>query len=125
MIAFQVPTTVFTPLEYAAVGLTELEAESRFPQAVEVYHSFYKPLEYYLPGRDASHCYIKVPGCVAFSAPVHLLVSVQMVCVAGGDGQCGEDGKGSLRREGERVAGLHITGPNAGEMMQGFAVAIK
>ena len=25
----------------------------------------------------------------------------------------------------ERVVGLHITGPNAGEMMQGFAVAVK
>lgn len=25
----------------------------------------------------------------------------------------------------ERVVGLHMTGPNAGEMMQGFAVALK
>ena len=25
----------------------------------------------------------------------------------------------------ERVVGLHMTGPNAGEMLQGFAVAIK
>ena len=37
-----------------------------------------------------------------------------MVCV------CGEGGGGR-----ERVVGLHLTGPNAGEMMQGFAVAIK
>jgi len=26
----------------------------------QVYHAYYKPLEYYLPGRDASECYIKV-----------------------------------------------------------------
>ena len=25
----------------------------------------------------------------------------------------------------EKVVGLHMTGPNAGEMMQGFAVAVK
>ena len=25
----------------------------------------------------------------------------------------------------ERVVGLHMTGPNAGEMMQGFAAALK
>ena len=25
----------------------------------------------------------------------------------------------------EKVVGLHMTGPNAGEMMQGFAAAVK
>ena len=25
----------------------------------------------------------------------------------------------------EKVVGLHMTGPNAGEMMQGFAVAMR
>ena len=29
---------------------------------LQVYHAFYKPLEYYLPERDAQHCYIKVGG---------------------------------------------------------------
>lgn len=59
--------------------------------ALQVYHAFYHPLEFYLPGREMGRCYVK------------------LVCV-GGD---------------ERVVGLHMTGPNAGEMMQGFAVAIK
>ena len=62
---------------------------------IQVYHAYYKPLEYYLPERDASECYIK------------------MVCRRMREG------------EQERVLGLHMTGPNAGEMMQGFAVALR
>lgn len=31
---------------------------------IQVYHAYYKPLEFYLPDRDAAHCYIKVGGCV-------------------------------------------------------------
>ena len=27
---------------------------------MQVYHAYYKPLEFYLPDRDATHCYIKV-----------------------------------------------------------------
>ena len=27
---------------------------------LQVYHAFYKPLEFYLPGTDSSECYIKV-----------------------------------------------------------------
>ncbi|XP_064218898.1 thioredoxin reductase 2, mitochondrial isoform X3 [Aotus nancymaae] len=59
----KVPTTVFTPLEYGCVGLSEEEAVSRHGQErVEVYHAHYKPLEFTVPGRDASQCYVKVWG---------------------------------------------------------------
>ena len=52
---------MFTPLEFASVGLSEEEAVSRYGnERVEVYHAFYRPLEYYLPHRDSSQCYIKV-----------------------------------------------------------------
>lgn len=55
-----VATTVFTPLEYGCVGLSEEEALERFGQdKIEVYHAFYKPLEYAVPQRDSSRCYIK------------------------------------------------------------------
>ncbi|XP_064407348.1 thioredoxin reductase 2, mitochondrial-like isoform X2 [Halichondria panicea] len=88
-----VPTTVFTPLEFASVGLSEEEAVSRYGnERVEVYHAFYRPLEYYLPHRDSSQCYIK------------------MVCEA---------------VDTERVLGLHLLGPNAGEVLQGFSTAIN
>ncbi len=57
----QVPTTVFTPLEFASVGLSEEVAMSRYGnEGVDVYHAFYRPLEYYLPQRDSGQCYIKV-----------------------------------------------------------------
>ncbi|XP_016089036.1 thioredoxin reductase 2, tandem duplicate 2 [Sinocyclocheilus grahami] len=56
-----VATTVFTPLEYGCVGLSEEEAERRHGKdQVEVYHAFYKPLEFTVAERDATQCYIKV-----------------------------------------------------------------
>ncbi|XP_060067353.1 thioredoxin reductase 2, mitochondrial-like isoform X2 [Ylistrum balloti] len=88
----QVPTTVFTPLEYGVVGLSEETALATHGESnIEVYHAFYVPLEYVIPGRDASQCYIKV------------------ICQKGDDG---------------RVLGIHLTGPNAGEIIQGFSVAM-
>ena len=38
-----------------------------------------------------------------------------MVCVQNTEGQNYDD----------KVVGLHLTGPNAGEIIQGFAVALK
>uniref|UniRef100_A0A665X1H4 Thioredoxin reductase 2, tandem duplicate 1 n=1 Tax=Echeneis naucrates TaxID=173247 RepID=A0A665X1H4_ECHNA len=88
-----VPTTVFTPLEYGCVGLSEEEAEKRHGKDnIEVYHAFYKPLEFTVAERDASQCYIKV------------------VCKRFGD---------------QTILGLHFTGPNAGEVMQGFAMGFQ
>uniref|UniRef100_A0A3Q0RP03 thioredoxin-disulfide reductase (NADPH) n=1 Tax=Amphilophus citrinellus TaxID=61819 RepID=A0A3Q0RP03_AMPCI len=88
-----VPTTVFTPLEYSCVGLSEEEAEKRHGKdRIEVYHAFYKPLEFTVAERDASQCYIKV------------------VCERGGNG---------------KILGLHFTGPNAGEVAQGFAMSFQ
>ncbi|KAK5910398.1 hypothetical protein CesoFtcFv8_004236 [Champsocephalus esox] len=56
-----VATTVFTPLEYGCVGLSEEEAEERHGKdGIEVYHAFYKPLEFSVAERDASQCYLKV-----------------------------------------------------------------
>eukprot|EP00067_Danio_rerio_P029437 XP_009299529.1 thioredoxin reductase 2, mitochondrial isoform X1 [Danio rerio] len=88
-----VATTVFTPLEYGCVGLSEEEAERRHGKdQIEVYHAFYKPLEFTVAERDATQCYIKV------------------VCLREGD---------------QRVLGLHFTGPNAGEVTQGFALGFQ
>ncbi|XP_038054718.1 thioredoxin reductase 2, mitochondrial-like isoform X2 [Patiria miniata] len=89
----KVATTVFTPLEYGTVGLSEEDAIQRYQEDdLEIYHAFYKPLEYSVADRSSDQCYIKA------------------ICL----------------REGEqRILGLHIVGPNAGEIIQGFAVAIK
>jgi len=90
-----VPTTVFTPLEYGSVGYSEEDAKNLFgPENIKTYHTQFKPLEwsYYKSGRPDVECYVKVL--------VHTL-------------------------DNNRVVGFHICAPNAGEVTQGLGVAIK
>ena len=58
----RIPTTVFTPLEYGAVGLSEEDAIARFGNAdVEVFHSFFTPLEWsVVEARPQGKCYAKL-----------------------------------------------------------------
>eukprot|EP00899_Mesostigma_viride_P028780 jgi/Mesvir1/9087/Mv06343-RA.1 len=98
----EIPTTVFTPLEYGCVGLSEEDAIAKYgADNIEVYHSYFKPLEWAtnhealpsgVPHREDNACFCK------------------LVC---------------LLPDNERVLGLHYLGPNAGEVTQGYAVAIK
>mmetsp|Transcript_28340 Transcript_28340/g.76347 ORF Transcript_28340/g.76347 Transcript_28340/m.76347 type:complete len:556 (-) Transcript_28340:419-2086(-) len=88
-----VATTVFTPLEYGVIGLSEEKAIEILGETnIEVYHSFFKPLEWTIPHRGDNACYAK------------LVVN---------------------KLDGERIIGFHVCGPNAGEITQGFAVAMK
>lgn len=88
-----VPTTVFTPLEYGCVGLSEEVAIDLYKKdRIEIYHAFYKPLESAITEAETSQCYIKI------------------IC---------------LRDHPQKVLGLHITGHHAGEIVQGFATALK
>lgn len=96
-----VPTTVFTPLEYSCVGMSEeLATETYGADNIEVYHSYFKPLEWCTnheehegqPHREDNACFYKII---------------------------------TNKKDNERVVGLHYLGPNAGEVMQGFAVAVK
>lgn len=88
-----VATTIFSPLEYGCVGLSEEVAAARHgADNIEIYHAYYKPTEFFVPQRSVRYCYLKA---VAF-------------------------------REGDqRVLGLHFVGPVAGEIIQGFAAALK
>lgn len=87
-----VPTTVFTPLEYGSCGLGEAAAIERFGQDnVEVYLTAYTPLEYTVPHRKDA-CYAKI------------------IC---------------HKADNMRVLGFHVLGPNAGEITQGFAIALR
>ena len=58
----KVPTTVFTPLEYGAVGLSEEDAVARYGAAdVEVYHTHFTPLEWsVVETRPENACYAKL-----------------------------------------------------------------
>uniref|UniRef100_A0A669DJL7 thioredoxin-disulfide reductase (NADPH) n=1 Tax=Oreochromis niloticus TaxID=8128 RepID=A0A669DJL7_ORENI len=56
-----VPTTVFTPLEYGSCGLPEEKAIELYGEEnIEVYHSLFWPLEFTVPGRDNNKCYSKI-----------------------------------------------------------------
>ncbi|KAI3382640.1 hypothetical protein SNEBB_005383 [Seison nebaliae] len=90
-----VPTTVFTPLEYGAIGYSEEDALKKVngnKERLEVYHTLYWPLEWTVPQRAANVCYCK------------------LICD---------------KQDNERVIGFHVAGPNAGEITQGYAVAMK
>ncbi|KAM9325543.1 thioredoxin reductase 3 [Gastrophryne carolinensis] len=88
-----VPTTVFTPMEYGACGYPEEKAIEVFGQNnLEVYHTLFWPLEWTVPGRDNNQCFAKI------------------IC---------------NKLDDERVIGFHVLGPNAGEITQGFAAAMK
>ena len=88
-----VATTIFSPLEYGCVGLSEEQAVAAYgEEKVEIYHAYYKPTEFFVPQKNVKHCYIKVVA---------------------------------LRYDDQRILGMHFIGPNAGEVIQGFAAAIK
>ncbi|XP_053625484.1 thioredoxin reductase 1, mitochondrial isoform X2 [Plodia interpunctella] len=88
-----VATTVFTPLEYGCVGISEETAIQRHgADNIEVYHAYYKPTEFFIPQRNIRNCYLKAVA---------------------------------LREAPQRILGLHFVGPVAGEVIQGFAAAIK
>lgn len=88
-----VPTTVFTPLEYGCIGYSEEDAIKKFGEdKLEVYHTNFWPLEWTVAKRPENSCYAK------------------LIC---------------LIPEKEKVIGLHVLGPNAGEITQGYAVAMR
>jgi len=88
-----VPTTVFTPLEYGAIGLAEEDAIAKYGENdIEVYHTNFFPLEWTVAKREDNVCYAK------------------LICV---------------KSQNEKIVGLHVCGPNAGEITQGFTVGIK
>jgi len=88
-----VPTTVFTPIEFGNIGYSEEDAIEKFGEDnLEIYHSEFWPLEWTVAHKENDVCYAK------------------LIC---------------LKNEDEKVVGLQVLGPNAGEITQGYAVAMK
>ena len=93
----RVATTVFTPLEYGCVGLSEEAATERLgADRIDVYHKSFVPLEWEVvparTGEDKVGCYAKI------------IVD---------------------RGDSNRVVGFHVLGPHAGEVTQGWACALR
>jgi thioredoxin/glutathione reductase (selenoprotein) len=90
-----IPTTVFTPIEYGTVGLTEEDAQERYgADNIATYHTEFKPLEWAF--NKTSHqgertCYVK-----------YLVI-----------------------KKTDIVIGFHIMAPNAGEITQGVGIAFQ
>ena len=56
-----VPTTVFTPLEYSCCGYSEEDAIAKFEaDDVEVFHTNLWPLEWTVAEKDNNICYAKL-----------------------------------------------------------------
>lgn len=57
-----VPTTVFTPIEYGCCGLSEEDAKAKYGEEnIGTYHTEFKPLEWsYNKIRPEGDCYVKV-----------------------------------------------------------------
>ena len=56
-----VPTTVFTPLEYGACGYSEEQAVQEFGEDnIEVYVQSFCPLEWQVPHRPVNSCFAKL-----------------------------------------------------------------
>lgn len=90
-----VATAVFTPIEYGAVGYTEEEAKKKLGDKTKVYHCSAMPLEWNTNSERSSH------GDTGY---MKVIVDTS---------------------QNEKVVGVHILGPHAGEVIQGISVAIK
>ncbi|UJR16572.1 hypothetical protein I4U23_003473 [Adineta vaga] len=92
---YNVPTTVFTPIEYGAIGYSEEDALSKFGEEnIEVFHSEFVPLEW-------SICHHREH------------VKNMSYC------------KLIVEKKTDRVVGFHVLAPNAGEITQGYALGIR
>lgn len=104
-----VPTTVFTPTEYGVIGLSEEEAIKKHgADALDVYLWQWSTLEHQAVHR-LKHPSVRAPGMETFDAMPPNCMS-KLVC---------------LKAEEGRVIGFHFVGPSAGEVTQGFAIAMR
>ncbi|KAL7752685.1 class-I pyridine nucleotide-disulfide oxidoreductase-like protein [Sorochytrium milnesiophthora] len=56
-----IPTTVFTPLEYGAIGYSEEDAIQKWGEDdIEVWQTSFRPLEWALPNRERNACFTKL-----------------------------------------------------------------
>jgi thioredoxin reductase (NADPH) len=106
-----IPTAVFTPLEYGAVGLSEDEAVARYGERyVDAYMSLFKPLEWDLPQAADEEGYH--PNCF-MKVVVRKLRKAISTSIS------------SASPMEEEVLGVHILSPNAGEIIQSLGIAMN
>ena len=88
-----IPTTIYSSIEYGCCGMSEEKANEYYgKENIKVYHSEFIPVEWNIDSENDVTCYMKV------------IVNTY---------------------EYDKVVGFHIFCPNAGEITQGVAVAMK
>eukprot|EP01084_Bolivina_argentea_P155910 271681_1 len=95
-----VPTTVFTPIEYSCCGYSEQDAINVFGEEnIEIYHMKNNPLEHYSVKRKNKK-----------RKEMNNTMLFKIICD---------------KKRSNKIVGFHYCGPNAGEVMQGFALALR
>jgi len=134
-----VPTAVFTPLEYGAVGLSQEDAEAALgPSNVTVYATRYGVLETAVAYRDEipipkSNHFIGVNLFARNHAKAH---GHEWEDFHPTSFEAEEEARKYLKqpclaklvcdkRNQDKVLGFHYIGPHAGEITQGFALAVR
>jgi len=102
-----IPTTVFTPVEYGTIGLSEADAITRYgADNIRTYLTEFTGLE-----QAAAHRTKHISQQAdEFDVDMPPTSFAKLVC---------------LKTENEKVIGFHYVGDNAGEITQGYAVALK
>uniref|UniRef100_A0A1I7U629 Thioredoxin-disulfide reductase n=1 Tax=Caenorhabditis tropicalis TaxID=1561998 RepID=A0A1I7U629_9PELO len=90
-----IATTVFTPLELSTVGMTEEEAKKKYGE----------------DGIEVFHSHFTPFEYIVPQIKDSQFCYVKAICLR--------------KDEGQKVVGLHFVGPNAAEVMQGYAVAFR
>lgn len=114
----KVPTTVFTPLEYGSIGYSEEVATSIFGEEnIQIFSSKFVPLEWSIPASKGDamvggRALLNLGGVEddAKNPREHDRAYAKIICDKDDD---------------LRVVGFHYLGPHAGEVTQGFGVALK
>jgi len=103
-----IPTTVFTPAEYGSVGLSEEQAASEYGAGnIESYlyewsslerQAIHRPKNFKRQKKNAQYEEEEGPNCMC---------------------------KVIVEKSSNKILGFHFIGPNAGEIIQGFALSLK
>ena len=81
---YDVPTTIFTPLEYGCVGYSEEDAKEEYGKFIKVYHTYFSPLEWNFDkaSHKDRHCYIKI---IVNTAANNRVIGFHILCPNAGE----------------------------------------
>jgi thioredoxin reductase (NADPH) len=114
-----IPTTVFTPLEYGCVGLSEEDAIQVYGvDDIEVLHMSFKPLEWTVPYREDNACFGKL---VCVKSKNLLVVGFHVLAPNAGEvtqGYALGMKLGARKADFDRLIGIHPTNAEAFTTME-------